>query len=446
MKRKGWGPQSALLIAAGAVMLRVGPVRAQQTDDTAMRADSAQSITLDEAVMRALQRSPTMAQAEQQVENASASRLTSLGAFLPSLSLSTGASVRSSDRFDPTTDRVVSGSANTYSGGLSGGYDLGTGARLFSDLDQSRWNVRAAEARRESQRFSVTLQTKQMFFTALKQDELLQVAQSRLNQALESLDMTRRQSKVGMATASDTLRARLEFVNARQAVLTAETGSRNARFALGHQVGSAKPVAPVAPDQLGPAPLSLPDSAIMRLAEETSPSVRAAQAATEASVASLSSARTTYWPSLRLSSGYNWANSAATLDGGSTSWSLSFSGGYPIFNNFTREASIDRAEASRNVAQYQEDDARLAARQEADAALRSIETATAAIDIAQEAVRVAEEDLRVVRERYRVGVATALDVVTSQVALDQANVNLVNARYDWVTSKAQLEAVVGKEL
>jgi outer membrane protein TolC len=37
-------------------------------------------------------------------------------------------------------------------------------------------------------------------------------------------------------------------------------------------------------------------------------------------------------------------------------------------------------------------------------------------------------------------------VVTSQIALDQARVNLVGSRYDYVTAKSQLEAILGREL
>ena len=118
----------------------------------------------------------------------------------------------------------------------------------------------------------------------------------------------------------------------------------------------------------------------------------------------------------------------------------------PIFNGFQREATITRAEESQRVAQLQADDARLAARQEADAALRALATASSAIEIADEAVVLAKEDLRVVRERYRVGVATVFDVVTSQIALDQVRVNLVSARYDFVMAKAELEAILGREL
>ena len=412
----------------------------------APQAATPETITLDQAVERALSRSPALAQAAQSVENAAAGRRTAYGSFLPSLSASSGASLRSSERFDPGTDRIVSGSSDSYNAGLSAGYDLFTGGKRGADLERSGADLNAAEARREEQRFAITLQTKQLFFAALRQAELLEVAGSRFRQGEESMAMTRRQAAVGMATASDTLRARLEMVNARQAVLQAETSTRAARFALARQVGAQQPVTPAAPAGLEPVPLALTDEEVLRLAEESAPRVRAAQAATGAAAAAYSSARTAYLPTLRVSSGYNWANEDMSFGGGNTSWSLGLSGSYPIFNGFQREATIARAEQTRSVARLQEEDARLAARQEADGALRTLATAAAAIEIAQEAVAVADEDLRVVRERYRVGVATVLDVVTSQIAIDQARVNLVGSRYDYVTAKAELEAILGRAL
>ena len=204
---------------------------------------------------------------------------------------------------------------------------------------------------------------------------------------------------------------------------------------------------PVAPAELEGESLPLDEEEVLRLAEQESPAVRAAQASAGAAAAAYRASRTAYLPSLRLSSGYSWANQAASFGGGSTSWSLSMSASVPIFNGFQREATITRAEESQRVAQLQADDARLAARQEADAALRALATASSAIEIADEAVALAKEDLRVVRERYRVGVATVLDVVTSQIALDQVRrVNLVSARYDFVMAKAELEAILGREL
>ena len=439
MKRIKHWPRSLRGIAAGTALCLGSPAAAQQPG-------AEPTVTRDQAVARALERSPAMAQASQQVENAEVGRRTAYGAFLPTLSASSGASLRSSERFDPTTDRIVSGSNDSYNASLSAGYDLFTGGRRFAELDRSRADLSAAEARREDQRFQVKLQTEQLFFAALREGELFEVAGARLGQAEESLEMTRRQARVGLATTSDTLRARLEMVNARQAVLQAETATRAARFALGRQVGADRPVIPLPPSDLEPTPLPLTEEELLAAAEASSPALRAAAAASGAAGAAASAARTAYLPVLRLSSGYGWANHDPSFGGGSTSWSLSLSASLPIFNGFQREATIARAEQSRNVAQLQEEDAWLAAREEADGALRALATAETAIDIAEEAVRVAEEDLRVVRERYRVGVATALDVVTSQIALDQARVNLVGSRYDYVMARARLEAILGTEL
>ncbi len=452
------GLRSALTALLGLGVLYPAAASAQAAgtpSSAAATADSAVSsvlgaggprVTLDEAISRALERSPALAQSEQAVANASSSVRTSWGAFLPSISASSGASLRSANRFDAATDRVVTGSSDSYNAGLSMRYEVFAGGRKFADLNQGRANVTAAEARKTDQQYQVVLQTRTLFVQALEQGDLLGVAQARVDQAQESLDMTRRQARVGLATTSDTLRARLELVNARQAELKAETATRAARFALGHQVGEAGPVTPVAPEGLEPKPLAMRDEEILAAAEQASPSVRAATASVGAAGAALTAAKTQYLPSLSFSSGYNWANQAASFGNGNTSWSLGLSASYPIFNGFQREVAVSRASEARDVARLQEEDARLAARQQADAAVHTLRTAELAISNAQEALSVAQEDLRVVQERYRVGVATILDVVTSEVSLDQARVDLVTSRYDYVIARAQLEAILGRTL
>ena len=116
------------------------------------------------------------------------------------------------------------------------------------------------------------------------------------------------------------------------------------------------------------------------------------------------------------------------------------------FNGFQREASIDRAQYVQRVAQLQEDDVRLGAREEADAALQNLLTAEQAIVIAEDAAFVAAEDLRVVRARYEVGAATILDILVSQNAVTQADADVVTTRYDYILARAGLEAILGREM
>ncbi len=426
----------AMLVLGGALTAQVGP---PPTEPMA-------SISLEEAIRIALLRSPALAQSEQAVGNAEESRLTAWGAFLPSLSMSSGASLRSTQRFDTNTDRIVSGSSGSYNAGLSASMDVFQGGARFDELARSRAEIVAAQARRETQRFNVTLQTKNFFFQALEQQDLLEVASRRIDQAEQSLDLTRRRALAGEATRSDTLRARLELINARQNVLTAEVRTRAARFALGRHVGLSEPVVPEVPDDLDPRPLLLSEEEILASAEAQAPTVIAAEEGARASRAGLKAAQSASLPSMRLGGGYTWANQAASFSGGDLSWSTNLTMSYSIFNRFTRGASIARAEYSDRVARFQAEDARLAARQNADGALRSVTTAERAIAIAHEAVAVSDEDLRVVRERYRLGVAIILDVITSQISSDQARVDLVRTRYDYLVARAELESILGREL
>jgi outer membrane protein TolC len=78
--------------------------------------------------------------------------------------------------------------------------------------------------------------------------------------------------------------------------------------------------------------------------------------------------------------------------------------------------------------------------------LAQLDAAATSIAISQSSVAAGEENLRVVRERYQLGVATIVDLLTSQAALDQAKVDAVNARFDYLRAKAQLEALVAHPL
>jgi len=79
-------------------------------------------------------------------------------------------------------------------------------------------------------------------------------------------------------------------------------------------------------------------------------------------------------------------------------------------------------------------------------ALGQMTTAQRQVDINAASVAAAVEDLRVQRARYELGASTLLEVLTSQTALDQARTALIRARYDYRVAKAQLEALIGRDL
>ena len=125
---------------------------------------------------------------------------------------------------------------------------------------------------------------------------------------------------------------------------------------------------------------------------------------------------------------------------------MSLSLRWNIFDGFDRELTIAQREADLDVADANAADVRRGVQADLELQLAELEAAGARIEITQTSVVAAREDIRVQQERYRLGASTIVDVLTSQEALNQAEVDVVNARFDYLRAKAQLEALIGRNL
>jgi outer membrane protein TolC len=151
-----------------------------------------------------------------------------------------------------------------------------------------------------------------------------------------------------------------------------------------------------------------------------------------------------YWPTLSLGASQAWRSEAFPPE--DSSWSLSLTARYPLFNGLAREASLRGARAQQEAAQATERAAVLAARTSVGAAYDQVALARTSVELAAETVVLAREDLRVTEERYRVGLATILDLQASQITLRQAEVDEIKRRFDYAIGVARLEALLGRSL
>jgi outer membrane protein TolC len=174
--------------------------------------------------------------------------------------------------------------------------------------------------------------------------------------------------------------------------------------------------------------------------------VQTAQSQQRADEATGHAARTQYVPDLRLTAGYSWANQSPLVSAIRPGWTVLLGTTYPIFDGFHREDDISRADAASEVARVTTLDVIREARAEAERLLSGLRFAEHNNTLAGDAVQSADEDLRVQTERYRAGISTELDQLTSELAFTQAQIGLVAARYNYQLTRAQLEALVGRSL
>ena len=403
-------------------------------------------VTLNEAIQRALQVQPAMVQARGDQRTAGAQGRSAIGAYLPSLTTGASAARSNVGRIDPTTGQPVP-PEYSYTGSLNASLELFDGFRRFANLKVANANRDAAEAGVVNQRFQVTLATKQAFYNAIATEELVRVADAQVRRAQQQLQISVEKLRAGSATRSDSLRSRVEFGNARIALLQAQASLAFAQANLGRQIGVDVPVRAV-PDTALP---STPDTAdIRRLALENAPAVEQAEAQARAARAQVWSARSQYWPSLTVSYSNNrqgiGAPNLPLFNTYPETFSWRFGVSWTLFNGFTREANQVNASASRDLAEARAADTRRSVNAQVTQQLAALATAVEQISIARDNLAAATEDLRVQNERYRVGAATILDLLTSQTALTQAEVNVVQTRFNYLIARAQVEAVVGRTL
>ncbi|MFN7132266.1 MAG: TolC family protein, partial [Myxococcales bacterium] len=372
-------------------------------------------------------------------------RRTALGAYLPSVTVNAATTVASARRFNPQTNTTDEGSVGSHNAGVSAAWDLFTGFRRSAIRASSAAQADAASSQLLSDRAQVALLVQRAFFDELRAEALVGVATARIDRARQGLDAAQRRFQAGSATRSDVLRAQLELNTARQQLLDAETQRTIARFVLGRLVGADGEVDAVGEPPL-PQPAAAEDEAHVEQLVLQGPASLAAEAAVRAAGAGIDAARARYWPTLRLSTGYDTFNPGFVPTSPVGSWQVRLGLSFTIFDGFVREEAVERAYVQQRVAVTQLADTRRAVRSEAQRARGQVRLAAEQIALAQQAVEVAGEDLRVQQERYRLGVSTILDLLQSQTSLVQVESDLVTARFNYQLARAELEALAGRPL
>ncbi|CAN5861122.1 TolC family protein [soil metagenome] len=409
------------------------------------------TVTLADAIRLSERVRPVVVRAAGDLETAAAQRRSAWGAYLPSLTASSSASSFFSEgtsRVDPVTGQLLSGNSSnrSLSTSLSASVDLFTGFRRGAESRAARANQAAAEAEFVDVRFQQALETTSQFLDALAAEQLVRVRETSVRRAEEQLKVSIAKLRAGSATRSDSLRSRVTLGNAQLELIRSRTDLATAEAGLARLIGEVGRVK-AADDSAFYQVVAPPDTAAIRTeAEARSPRIRSASAVAEAARASLRATRAAYWPSLSLSANTAWNASRSNDYDLFNQRQLSLGLRWNIFDRFDRELAVAQRSATAEVADATAADEQRAVAAELTARLAELDAARLQIEITLTSVVAAEEDLRVQQERYRLGASTIVDVLTSQEALNQAEVDVVVARFDYLRAKASLEALIGRTL
>ena len=407
-------------------------------------------ISMQDAIALAQQNQPTSIAARNSILTSKSSVKAGYSQFIPSLNWNMNQNQSAGPRQGPD-GTIIPYVAQpwTYNEGFTASLTLFNGGKMFSDITSRKANVTSMEAAEIAQRFTIALAVKTQYYAVLQAEEQESAAQSQLQQAVEQLKVSEAKLLAGATTRSDSLRSAIAVGSARLALLQAQNAVQVASATLTRLVGSDSPLTANPADTLD-RPLSAIDSVALAELASNGPAVQQQDATVRSLQATTRSQRAAYLPTIAISYTRNGtgADKYFGIGGGDLAYSrgLSLSLSYPIFNQWQREDLTLNANINEQNAEATLRDLKLGQQQQLVQYITTLSSTAEQLKIQEASIEAAQEDLRVQNQRYAVGASVLLDVLTSQAALIQARLTLIQTRFTYRTTKAQLEQLIGRDL
>jgi len=405
-------------------------------------AQAADSLTVEQCVSIALKQSPELKKAQANLSLAGASLQGSVGTILPHLSGSSSYSQRGPATIDQN------GHYDTYSTGLSVGMSL-VNLSGWASITGTALARQSAGAAYQLAVASLAYRVKEAFYGLAKLEKAVEVARSSVNQSQEQAKRAEAMFQLGSLSRADMLKIQVRLTQNRVDLLSAESNLLTAKQSLAGLLGLSGEAA------INPS-LVFPDTSLMKAVSdsvtaselEQNPAYLLASKNQKSKKAGLWSAWLDKLP--YLSGSYNYGYSDSRQFKGNSdwmehdSWSASLSLNWNVFDGGISAARIRQAAAQLKIADADLFSSRQAVYSELKLAKLSLAMSREAIGLVTDLLQQASEDYKLTTEKYRLGSASVLDLLSSQLTYNQAQQQAASTLCDYYLSRARLDKALGK--
>jgi len=317
------------------------------------------------------------------------------------------------------------------------------------DSGQTWYGVHQAELGQKQTNLELTRMRQQVIARAVVTYVGLLMARENLVVVEQSLKTARAHQKMvehryasGFVVKSDLLQTQVHIADLEQQRLQAESQVEIARAELNAAMGVEIDSRFHLTDPLsGKQGISAPMERWVAIALDQRPDLKQIDLQLSSADEEIKKTRAAYLPSLDLAGNYevNTENFDESADNYSVGAIVTFN----IFSGNLTSAKVREAKAVQRRIQAMHRNLRQKVLVETRQAYLQADNAWRRIQVAGVAVTQAEEALRIVRNRYNHGLFTIVDLLNSELALQQANTNHLLAVHDYKVAKAELMLAAG---
>ena len=414
----------AFLIAAGTL------ASAQQLD----------TLTLERAVVIALEHQPALHGSEADVRAAEAGARQSRAGFFPLIgATASGIHTEGVSVVSPSipTRRLT---YNTYTAALQGNLTIWDFGKTSGRVSQSDYLADAAGDDYVSARENLAVNTEVAFLGYLQAQRVVRVNEEAYDQASRHLAQAQAFFSVGKRPQLDVTKAEVDMLNANVTLIQARNALRVARIGLENIMGIHPAHEYTVSESASPEAIDATlDSARVSALRNRSELI-AAVARVDAGKGGVTAAWGQRLPTIAATGTYTWNGYEFPLY---DRWNAGVTFSLPIFQGFGLVAGVELAEANEDIAQANLDVLKESISLEVEQQWLAVHEAAERAAATAKLVEQATENFRLVERQYAAGVATALDQSDAQLTLSNARITDIQAQYDHRTALVRLRRAMG---
>jgi outer membrane protein len=352
--------------------------------------------------------------------------------------------------FDLGTLKIQTGSLESYLGELAIRQPIYTGGMIDSSIKTAELGQLIQKTVKNDLFRNLNFQVKKAYYDILLNEETVKVNTKTEEASFAHLDDVTKQHNQGLASDYDLLRAKVQLSNIRTMLIQSQTTLKKSKLVLINLIGLPLDFADslTLSDKLVYNEVKLPPKDILKTSSfDNRPDLRAAQIKIDIQKETLKMTKAENIPSFSLLGKYGEEKPSRYTIGlveWGNYWNVSALISIPIFEGFRTSAKIRQENSALHQAELAEIDLRERINLELQQAILNINDSLELIASQKENVAQAQEGLRLVEIGYKNGVNTQLEVMDTQIALDTASKNYIQAVYLYNIAQATLEAVTAK--
>lgn len=411
------------------------------------------TITVEQAVERALQHNPDLLISRATVDELSARAWQATTTRLPRLDLTGNVTRFDRNLFGSESFVVIEERRNAQ---LRATHSVFSGGQTHGRARVARSLAEAAKYDHTAARLLTRQLVRQSFYDAQLAERLLEVANEAIEINKEELRRTRVRFEIGEAAKINLLRAEVQLSNSIPEALRAKHNFRLAKTQLANLI--AFDLDPndldvvsleLSGDLKSSSRLTLPAlGRVIQAAHDNRPELRAARAQVNVARGEAQTSWSSVLPRVDAYGAYNWQIVDGEFSGqpfksDNKGWEIGATASLPIFDFLGNYQSVRAGRAKIRQAEFAEEDLRrqidLDVRTAYSAYLESVESVTSQ----EKNVERAHESLRLSRQLQSAGEATQLEVQKSQLDLTQASSLSAGANRDLLLAETALLTAMG---